>query len=133
MKRFAKYLTFSFTSIILLLMPLVVSFASEPSPYLLYYGGAATDMSFSGSVGTCSLYIAFESGTSNVQGTWAVKDTTTGSQIASWYVNKNSTVDALRTVDVTRGHTYKVSFSGTAYGKNGGSEPITCSTTRTYN
>ena len=93
-----------------------------------------TALSFSNTTACCSVYVKGKQNTSSIRGTLTLYDETSSKNVASWNVSSTSVVcSTSKDVAVTKGHSYKLSFTGTVKNSSNITEQVSCSTSKKCN
>lgn len=90
---------------------------------------------FSGSKASCGIDIAGYSNVSKISGTLKlilIKDNGSIEPVQSWYLTGGSNLREIKTATVSSSGIYQLSFNGTVTTKDGKTENVTASETKTY-
>ena len=84
----------------------------------------------SGTNASCLITIQGVSGTESISGTATLTNQTTGKTVASWSVSSSSSIcSSQKDISVSKGCSYRLTFSGTIRTKSGTAEHISGSST----
>ena len=82
-------------------------------------------LSINSSTAECAIGIIGVSDTDSIRGTATLFDETEKRSVSSWTVFSSSSICRnSRKISIKKGHTYKLTFSGTVHKRNGNSETI---------
>lgn len=120
----------------MLLQSSLCCFAQEANvgvqPLLDNVESIGLSLGFDNNVASCIVVVRDNSYTTRVSGYLILKDTTTGTETARWYVVLDSDpYTVTKTASVVSGHSYNLTFAGYAYGTASSSEYITASVNET--
>ena len=107
--------------------------AIEPTirPFYVENSSVNVYLVFSNNKAICGVSVRGNSSISKISGTISLYDETTGTDIASWFINHSGYVySTSKAAAVKAGHKYTLYFNGTAYTTSGSSEIICSSVTK---
>jgi len=83
------------------------------------------ELSFENNQASCAVSVFGKSGTEKITGTVKLYDDTSRKTVKSWSVSKEGSIaSSSKTVSVTSGHSYTLSFSGYVYDEDGDAEYV---------
>ncbi len=89
-------------------------------------------MSFSGKSIKCTVSCALRKASSEISGKMKLRDLTADSDVANWVVTGKGAMRASKTAKAVKGHSYRLTFTGTVKTAKGQKEQVSVSTEKTY-